>query len=382
MLEGLDDIPWAEMEHAYGVADKVPEWIRALASHDEKTRQSALWELDSTIYHQGGIYKPTVYAIPFFLELLNHPHIEGKAELLEFLADIGRGGRFGTPQHLLSWAYSPEWLDEWEQKEVLDHTPGADTHAQEVLWQGYDTYLRFLDHEDQDIRKTVLDLLGSFRRESATIVSLFLERLQTENDLVLRATLVWMLYGVLPRKHMETKTHLRPYLSASEPILVRFVTALAFAEMDRELLSEEIFDILCDIFQNPEIVEAEFKQVPQSGWGIPATVSGLFPYIGRERTQNLLPILWTHLQTRTNVATAPYITRSALFLAFDAPPPPPRSQLNHEQLRTLQIIAEELVPLGNGSWHGNVLGELRKFGFPNRIEPLRAYIAGADEHAE
>lgn len=381
MLEGLDDIPWAEMKHAYGVAHKVPEWIRALASQDENTRQSALRELESTIYHQGGIYEPTIYAIPFFLELLNHPHVEGKGSLLEFLADIGRGGRFGTPHHLFSWAYSPKWLDEYEQKEVLDHTPGNDTHAQAVLWQGYDTYLQFLDHEEHHIRITVLDLLGSFRRESATIVPLFLARLRTENDLVLRATLVWMLYGLLPRRHIETKAYLEPYLSTAEPLLVRFVTALTFAEMDRELVSEEIFDILCEIFQNPAIVEAEFGQIPHSGWGVPATVSGLFHYVGRERTKNLLPILWTHLQIRTDIVTAEYITRSALFLAFDEPPPPPRNQLNPEQLRTLQIIAEELVPLKNGGWHGDVLGELRKFGFPNRIESLLAYIVGTDEHA-
>jgi hypothetical protein len=105
MLEGLDDIPWATMKGVYGSAEKVPGWIRELASDDPEVRQKALRELDVNLYHQGGISEPLIYAIPFFLELLNHPRIADKNELLEFLALIGRGGRFGTPIHLFSWRH-------------------------------------------------------------------------------------------------------------------------------------------------------------------------------------------------------------------------------------------------------------------------------------
>lgn len=377
MLEGLDEIPWATMQHAYGVADKVPEWIRDLVSSDQKTRKSALSELDVTIYHQGSIYEPTIYAIPFFLELLNHHDIEGKSELLRFLAEIGRGGRFGTPQHLYSWAYPSKWLDEYEQKEALDHMPGDDTRAQEALWQGYPTYLRFLEDKDPAIRQYVVDLLGSFRRESATVIPLFLGLLRTEQDAVMRATLVWLLYGLLPRKNIETKAYLHPYLSPTEPSLVRFVTALAFAEMEREALPQEIFDILISIFQEPATLEKGFREIPQTGW-VADAIAGLFPYIGRERTKFLLPVLLNHLQTTKPFAER-YLTRAALFLAFGEPPPPHRADLNEEQLRTLQIIAEDVVPLRNGGWNGNVLGELQKFGFPNLIEPLRDYIAGTSD---
>ena len=38
MLKGLDDIPWAELEHAYGSAADVPDLLRKLLDPDPKVR--------------------------------------------------------------------------------------------------------------------------------------------------------------------------------------------------------------------------------------------------------------------------------------------------------------------------------------------------------
>jgi hypothetical protein len=45
MLEGLDDVPWHSLTHAYGKADDVLGLIRRLASPDYPTRADALWLL-------------------------------------------------------------------------------------------------------------------------------------------------------------------------------------------------------------------------------------------------------------------------------------------------------------------------------------------------
>lgn len=372
MLEGLDDIPWATMQHVYGKEDKVPIWIRDLTSSERDIRYKALLNLENTLYHQGTLYKPTVYAIPFFLELLANPHVEDKAELLHFLATIARGGRFGTPAHFYTWEYSPEHLDVVEQQGITPYPASHESQARKALWKGYAIYLRFLEDKDPTIRHCVMDLLGSFRRESATVVPLFLRLLRTEQDAVMRATLVWLLYGLLPRKHLETKAYLRPYLSLTEPPLVRFVTALAFAEMERDALPQETFDILISIFQEPATVEKGFREIPCSGWGVEVAIAGLFPYIGRERTKFLLPFLLDHLQSTSAPFAEQYLTRAALFLAFSEPLPP--HLCNEEQRKTLQIIMEVAYP---GEWggNGNVSVELKLFGFPGGREPLRDYIA-------
>ncbi len=55
-FEGIDDIPWHELHHAYGPATDVPNILRMLASFDGDTRASAQEALYSNIYHQGTVY--------------------------------------------------------------------------------------------------------------------------------------------------------------------------------------------------------------------------------------------------------------------------------------------------------------------------------------
>ena len=42
MFEGLDDIPWDELEHAYGQASDVPSLIRGMVSLDADERARAV----------------------------------------------------------------------------------------------------------------------------------------------------------------------------------------------------------------------------------------------------------------------------------------------------------------------------------------------------
>jgi hypothetical protein len=64
VLEGLDDVDWTSLTHAYGPADDVPRCIRALASRRKKKREKPLWELFGNIWHQGTVYEATAAAVP------------------------------------------------------------------------------------------------------------------------------------------------------------------------------------------------------------------------------------------------------------------------------------------------------------------------------
>jgi hypothetical protein len=57
MLEGLEEIDWAALRHAYGPATDVPQWLRPLRSPDPEVRQWAreYWN----IVHQGTRYAAT-----------------------------------------------------------------------------------------------------------------------------------------------------------------------------------------------------------------------------------------------------------------------------------------------------------------------------------
>ncbi|GAA4953690.1 HEAT repeat domain-containing protein [Actinoplanes utahensis] len=88
MLERLDEVPWAELTHAYGSAADVPEQIRALGSPDPAVRKQAYHDSYGNIFHQGTRYQATAFAVPFLIELLADPSTPDRAGLLDLLAAL------------------------------------------------------------------------------------------------------------------------------------------------------------------------------------------------------------------------------------------------------------------------------------------------------
>lgn len=69
MFEGLDEIDWASMHHAYGPAGDVPDMLRGLVSQDEDARRAAEEGMWGAVHHQGDVYDSTVATIPFLLDI-------------------------------------------------------------------------------------------------------------------------------------------------------------------------------------------------------------------------------------------------------------------------------------------------------------------------
>jgi hypothetical protein len=98
-LDGLDDVPWAELTHAHGSAEDVPALLRQLRG-DEHERESALEALHGNIWHQGTTYEATAFAVPFLARLAE---ADGSLapELLFYLGAIADGHtyRYGKSVH-------------------------------------------------------------------------------------------------------------------------------------------------------------------------------------------------------------------------------------------------------------------------------------------
>ncbi|MEV4753875.1 hypothetical protein AB0J86_01980 [Micromonospora sp. NPDC049559] len=70
-LSGLDDIPWAELEHAHGSAEDVPELLRTLADPFGNDWDEVLDELfGDDLLHQGDCYSATAPALPFLTRMI------------------------------------------------------------------------------------------------------------------------------------------------------------------------------------------------------------------------------------------------------------------------------------------------------------------------
>ncbi|MEU8284224.1 hypothetical protein AB0C01_07780 [Micromonospora sp. NPDC048905] len=110
MLQGLDEVGWNELSHAYGKALDTPNLLRQAASPDEEAAQEAVSELNGSIFHQGTVYLATVAAVPFLAELaLAAPH--GRADLAWML------GQLADPRH----AYGDDFPD--VRAAVVGHLP-------------------------------------------------------------------------------------------------------------------------------------------------------------------------------------------------------------------------------------------------------------------
>ncbi|MEX2556198.1 MAG: hypothetical protein WEB06_11260 [Actinomycetota bacterium] len=97
MLEGVRDVNWASLQHAFGSAGDVPDNLRALVSGDARAARVALQELGTSLLHQGSIYEATAAAVPFLAEIALEPSIPERirVQVLVMLAAAANPYFFG-----------------------------------------------------------------------------------------------------------------------------------------------------------------------------------------------------------------------------------------------------------------------------------------------
>lgn len=88
-LEGLDEVPWRTLDHAYGLDYDVAQLLRALASESPETRWEAFLGLHSAIYHQGTVYEATPYAVPFLIRFFEAPETSEREPIAFLLILVG-----------------------------------------------------------------------------------------------------------------------------------------------------------------------------------------------------------------------------------------------------------------------------------------------------
>jgi hypothetical protein len=104
-LDGLDVIDWERLSHAYGPARDVPIDLQRLASSDADVRDSALWQLYGSIYHQGTLYSATAAAVPFLVRLASDPSLPNRAQIRDLLASIAKSSAVNPEEIRKAWAW-------------------------------------------------------------------------------------------------------------------------------------------------------------------------------------------------------------------------------------------------------------------------------------
>ncbi len=81
MLEGLDEIDWKNVKSGFGTSERIPEFIRDIASDDADTRFKALSDLGIHIDQEGTRFEASALVVPFLIELLTYDTVQDKDEI-------------------------------------------------------------------------------------------------------------------------------------------------------------------------------------------------------------------------------------------------------------------------------------------------------------
>lgn len=79
-LQGVEDVDWSTLDHAYGKATDIPRILYTLASNDERWNE-ANEQLCSSVTHQESIYSATAPTMRFIASIASAPQLLGKRRL-------------------------------------------------------------------------------------------------------------------------------------------------------------------------------------------------------------------------------------------------------------------------------------------------------------
>ncbi|MFJ3840228.1 hypothetical protein ACIPY6_32590 [Streptomyces sp. NPDC090054] len=189
MLDGIDDIDWAELEHAYGRADDVPDLLRAAGSADARVREEASEELHSSLCHQGTVYSATAAAVPFLARLVK----DGPGHRLPLL---------------------------WLLHGAADGTGREHRRVRRAVAAALPALLGLTADEDREVRRAMVWIVAACEEASLPLLPLLRARMEEEGDAEVRADLVTAL-GLLDVSPGGRDARNRALLSAPEPLVRR-----------------------------------------------------------------------------------------------------------------------------------------------------------------
>ncbi|MGW4517664.1 HEAT repeat domain-containing protein [Streptomyces sp. NPDC004393] len=176
MFDGLHDIDWASMEHAYGSAEEVPALLWALRSPDAEERHKALSRFYGAVHHQGSVYPPTAASLPFLFELAVDGATPDRASVLALLVSIGR-----------------ESLDrgfEDDGTEIEYYPPMGCAQAVAFLRERGAEFGELARDPDPDVRLAAIPGLGLFLDDADRAAAVLRERLAAERGIAARLRIV------------------------------------------------------------------------------------------------------------------------------------------------------------------------------------------------
>lgn len=251
MLDGLDDIAWNELTHAYGDAGDIPNKIRSLQSSNPQVWVLAISNLYDTLCHQTcSVYSATEPAIPFLIELLGDRDVRCRGRILELLADMAFVVTY-TPD-------GEDFEDDPDQDEL-------EVRILQSIWQGIDCYRDLIVDLNPRVRVIAPYLLGALAQGAEPTAGMFANlaarmRSQFEEepvDLVCASLVFGLAHFIGHDSNLASWLEQQVTSSLISPT-VKMAAALCLAERQTQVRAA-VTELLIDGLQYPDVTNQLFR---------------------------------------------------------------------------------------------------------------------------
>jgi hypothetical protein len=407
VLEGLDQVDWGRLTHAYGPASDTPGHIRQFASRDAEGREGARANLANTLAHQGTRYTATAAAVPFLFELLGRPATPEKGELIRLLVFFAAGyhdkflplgfdpaAAFADADKVAPEDAGPEHYD--------DYGPAVAAlwarNAYEAVRRRVGRFRALARHRDRDTRRAAVFALAWFpaaARTSAPAVRRVCRGRSRPDE---RANAILCL-GILGRSLRDTSDApwLQKQLGPDRPYVVRVTAAISLAVLLGSALPAESLAVLLEVLQDVPRGQREGSGMAWAHNGLIAHVCKVLDFLAPAPTGPVLSALCRAAET-ADFWPALNVWHTLLGLAFPDrqgvrfEPDPTRpskhrvvyrdpTRLDDTQRRAVEAVARSPYWEWKTKKAHNAFGPheelLWSYGLPDRDESLREFVAAA-----
>ncbi|MET9472276.1 HEAT repeat domain-containing protein [Streptomyces sp. NPDC002922] len=384
-LAGLDDVPWAQLQHSYGTADDVPGHLRAMQAGVWDGRYPPSAQLANHIVHQGTRSQAAVYTAPFLVRMALDPRLVNRHRFVGLLVAIA----IGLDNNYLPNGYDPREdranlailrgeADDWAQwiGEAADdkqRKQREESYAQvlidaEAVVRSYDAVREalpalavLLTSGSPELRAETANLLAWFPESAETSIPLLKAFIADEGSPGAAATGVVAL-GLLGEP--ATVPFIGRYLDSP---IVELRWASAFALTRFGIAGPAVVEVLTQVVARPPEKAETMSFLSGSYSGLAAMA------LAETSEPTTLRAVDAMLVSLAEGFYDRYYTGHTLFtLVFPGDPAePPQSfgDLSNVQQQVVRFVADQ----DEAAWPFGAMDALRRWKVPTRHSDLRVY---------
>lgn len=389
LLDGLSEVDWSRLHHAYGPATDVPELLRALVDPNQATEQlkseaqrdrrtivqQVEWNLWGNVFHQGTRWQVTAHVVPFLVEILvaGPQHQDLRCFLLSYLHHLA----IGYPEDDFPERFDPDSaFRQLEGQVAPDGEPDYSDDVAPDLWTR-DSYLAveaaieriapLMGAADTSVAMEAIALIASFPRCKSSTLPILRDQLQKRSDQAAAHALVSLaqLTGVEALSAAES-------LVDSEHRAVAIVAACAAVLADPDRASAAAIGVLTGTLgESAGLRSAHARTLTELVAKCLARVSETH----RERAIDAVAAQHRQASPMERLS----LTSALLGLAFgEGRVPTSASALSAPQRRALAAIRDYGAFEVGGAIFANYCGLVREAGLPDSAAALGLWLNSAD----